>query len=155
MGRLLYRLCGLCVGARRDRRRLRRDRRPDERPQFGGMRPDPQIRHGRTEAQAGSEAHNLKTRAILENGSWLLNGAKQFVTNAKRAKIAIVFAVTDPELKKKGISAFIVPTATPGLAVGRPEHKLGIRGSDTCAITFADCRISQECLLGERGKGLS
>lgn len=108
-----------------------------------------------TEPQAGSEAHNLKTRAVLENGSWILNGAKQFVTNAKRAKIAIVFAVTDPELKKKGISAFIVPTATPGLAVGRPEHKLGIRGSDTCAITFADCRIPQEYLLGERGKGLS
>ena len=108
-----------------------------------------------TEPQAGSEAHNLKTRAVLENGSWILNGAKQFVTNAKRAKIAIVFAVTDPELKKKGISAFIVPTATPGLAVGRPEHKLGIRGSDTCTITFADCRIPQECLLGERGKGLS
>jgi alkylation response protein AidB-like acyl-CoA dehydrogenase len=108
-----------------------------------------------TEPQAGSEAHNLKTRAVLKNGAWTLNGAKQFVTNAKRAKIAIVFAVTDPELKKKGISAFIVPTATPGLAVGRPEHKLGIRGSDTCAVTFADCRIPEECLLGERGKGLS
>jgi hypothetical protein len=108
-----------------------------------------------TEPQAGSEAHNLKTRAVLEHGCWILNGAKQFVTNAKRAKIAIVFAVTDPDLKKKGISAFIVPTATPGLAVGRPEHKLGIRGSDTCAITFADCRIPEECLLGERGKGLS
>jgi len=108
-----------------------------------------------TEPQAGSEAHNLKSRAVLDNGSWILNGAKQFVTNAKRAKVAIVFAVTDPDLKKKGISAFIVPTATPGLAVGRPEHKLGIRGSDTCAITFADCRIPEESLLGERGKGLS
>lgn len=108
-----------------------------------------------TEPQAGSEAHNLKSRAVLKNGAWILNGAKQFVTNAKRAKIAIVFAVTDPDLKKKGISAFIVPTATPGLAVGRAEHKLGIRGSDTCAITFADCRIPEECLLGERGKGLS
>jgi alkylation response protein AidB-like acyl-CoA dehydrogenase len=108
-----------------------------------------------TEPQAGSEAHNLKTRAVFENGGWVLNGAKQFVTNAKRAKIAIVFAVTDPDLKKKGISAFIVPTGTPGLAVGRLEHKLGIRGSDTCAITFTDCRIPEECLLGERGKGLS
>jgi len=108
-----------------------------------------------TEPQAGSEAHNLKSRAVLENGSWILNGAKQFVTNGKRAKVAIVFAVTDPDLKKKGISAFIVPTASPGLAVGRPEHKLGIRGSDTCAVTFADCRIPEECLLGERGKGLS
>jgi len=108
-----------------------------------------------TEPQAGSEAHNLRTRAVLQNGSWILNGSKQFVTNAKRARIAVVFAVTDPELKKKGISAFIVPTGTPGLAVGRPEHKLGIRGSDTCAITFTDCRIPEECLLGERGKGLS
>ena len=108
-----------------------------------------------TEPQAGSEAHNLKSRAVLKDGAWILNGAKQFVTNAKRAKIAIVFAVTDPDLKKKGISAFIVPIATPGLSVGRPEHKLGIRGSDTCAVTFADCRIPEDCLLGERGKGLS
>ena len=108
-----------------------------------------------TEPQAGSEAHNLKSRAVLTNGAWILNGAKQFVTNAKRAKIAIVFAVTDPDFKKKGISAFIVPIATPGLSVGRPEHKLGIRGSDTCAVTFADCRIPEDCLLGERGKGLS
>ena len=108
-----------------------------------------------TEPQAGSDASNLKTRAHLENGSWVLNGAKQFVTNAKRAKLAIVFAVTDPDLKKKGISAFIVPTDTPGFIVGRPEHKLGIRGSDTCAITLDDCRIPQECLLGSRGKGLA
>ncbi len=108
-----------------------------------------------TEPQAGSEAHNLKSRAVLKDGAWILNGAKQFVTNAKRAKIAILFAVTDPDLKKKGISAFIVPIATPGLSVGRPEHKLGIRGSDTCAVTFADCRIPEDCLLGERGKGLS
>ncbi len=108
-----------------------------------------------TEPQAGSEASNLKTRAHLESGSWVLNGAKQFVTNAKRAGLAIVFAVTDPELKKKGISAFIVPTDTPGFVVGRPEHKLGIRGSDTCAITLDDCRIPQECLLGSRGRGLA
>ena len=108
-----------------------------------------------TEPQAGSEAHNLKTRAILDGESWVLNGAKQFVTNGKRAKVAIVFAVTDPALGKKGISAFVVPTQTPGFIVSPPEHKLGIRGSDTCAITFDDCRISADCLLGLRGKGLS
>jgi alkylation response protein AidB-like acyl-CoA dehydrogenase len=108
-----------------------------------------------TEPQAGSEAHNLKTRAILQDGHWILNGAKQFVTNGKRAKVAIVFAVTDPELSKKGISAFVVPTGTPGFLVGPPEHKLGIRGSDTCAITFDDCRIPEDALLGSRGKGLS
>jgi alkylation response protein AidB-like acyl-CoA dehydrogenase len=108
-----------------------------------------------TEPQAGSEAHNLKTRAILENGSWVLNGNKQFVTNGKRAKIAIVFAVTDPELGKKGLSAFIVPTDTPGFIVGRPEKKLGIRASDTCAITLDNCRLPEEALLGPRGKGLA
>jgi alkylation response protein AidB-like acyl-CoA dehydrogenase len=108
-----------------------------------------------TEPQAGSEAHNLKTRAVLDGDHWILNGAKQFVTNGKRARVAIVFAVTDPERGKKGISAFVVPTASPGFQVGRPERKLGIRGSDTCAITLADCRIPADALLGERGKGLA
>jgi alkylation response protein AidB-like acyl-CoA dehydrogenase len=108
-----------------------------------------------TEPQAGSEAHNLKTRASLEEDFWVLNGAKQFVTNGKRAKVAIVFAVTDPELGKKGLSAFIVPTATPGFLVSPPEHKLGIRASDTCAITFDNCRVPADSLLGARGKGLS
>ncbi len=108
-----------------------------------------------TEPQAGSEAHNLKTRAILDGDSWVLNGTKQFITNGKRAKVAIVFAVTDPELRKKGLSAFIVPTDTPGFLVGPPEHKLGIRASDTCPITFDNCRIAADSLLGARGKGLS
>jgi len=108
-----------------------------------------------TEPQAGSEAHNLKTRAMPDGDAWVLNGTKQFITNGKRAKVAIVFAVTDPELGKKGLSAFIVPTDTPGFLVGRPEHKLGIRASDTCAVTFENCRIGAEGLLGPRGKGLS
>ncbi len=108
-----------------------------------------------TEPQAGSEAHNLKTRARLENGQWVLNGAKQFVTNGKRAKLAIVFAMTDPDEGKRGISAFLVPTDTPGFIVSRVEKKLGIRGSDTCAITLENCKIPEENLLGERGRGLS
>ena len=108
-----------------------------------------------TEPQAGSEAHNLRTRAVLEGDAWVLNGTKQFITNGKRAQVAIVFAVTDPELGKRGLSAFIVPTDTPGFLVGRPEHKLGIRASDTCAITFDECRVPQDALLGERGKGLN
>ena len=107
-----------------------------------------------TEPQAGSEAHNLKTRAVLENGRWILNGNKQFVTNGKRAAMAIVFAVTDPDLGKKGISAFIVPTNTPGCIVNKPEHKMGIRASDTCAITFDNCAIPEANLLGQRGEGL-
>jgi alkylation response protein AidB-like acyl-CoA dehydrogenase len=108
-----------------------------------------------TEPQAGSEAHNLKTRAELTAAGWVLNGAKQFITNGKRAKVAIVFAVTDPQLGKKGLSAFIVPTDTAGFLVGPPEHKLGIRGSDTCPITLDNCALPEEALLGTRGKGLA
>jgi len=108
-----------------------------------------------TEPQAGSEAHNLRTRAELVDGHWVLNGSKQFCSNARRAKLAIVFAVTDPVLGKKGLSAFLVPTDTPGFAVERSEHKMGIRASDTCAVSLSDCRIPQENLLGERGKGLA
>jgi len=108
-----------------------------------------------TEPQAGSEAHNLRTRAELVDSQWVLNGSKQFCSNAKRAKLAIVFAVTDPDLGKKGLSAFLVPTDTPGFAVERSEHKMGIRASDTCAVSLSDCRIPQANLLGERGKGLA
>jgi len=108
-----------------------------------------------TEPQAGSEAHALKTRAEFLDGAWVLNGSKQFVTNGKRAKVAIVFAVTDPALGKKGISAFIVPTHTPGFLVGRPEKKLGIRASDTCPIILENCRVGADALLGPQGKGLS
>jgi alkylation response protein AidB-like acyl-CoA dehydrogenase len=108
-----------------------------------------------TEPQAGSEAHNLQTKAVLKDGHWVLNGHKQFVSNGKRAKLAIIFAVTDPELGKKGISAFLVPTASPGFIVNRIENKLGIRGSDTCSISFDDCIIPEGNLLGPRGKGLA
>jgi len=108
-----------------------------------------------TEPQAGSEAHNLRTRAELRDGRWVLNGAKQFVSNGRRAGLAIVFAVTDATLGKKGISAFLVPTNTPGFRIERSEHKMGIRASDTCAITLDDCSVPAANLLGERGKGLS
>ncbi|WP_278390043.1 acyl-CoA dehydrogenase family protein [Stutzerimonas kunmingensis] len=108
-----------------------------------------------TEPQAGSEAHNLRTRAELVDGQWVLNGSKQFCSNAKRAKLAIVFAVTDPDLGKKGLSAFLVPTDTAGFAVERSEHKMGIRASDTCAVSLSDCQIPEANLLGERGKGLA
>ncbi|BAX61130.1 MULTISPECIES: acyl-CoA dehydrogenase family protein [Burkholderia cepacia complex] len=107
-----------------------------------------------TEPQAGSEANNLRTRAELRDGKWVLNGAKQFVTNGKRAGVAIVFAMTDPEAGKRGISAFLVPTDTPGFVVGKPEKKMGIRASDTCPITFENCAIPEENLLGNRGEGL-
>jgi len=107
-----------------------------------------------TEPQAGSEANNLRVRAVEKDGKWAISGSKQFVTNGKRAGVAIVFAVTDPDQGKRGLSAFIVPTDTPGFNVGAPEHKLGIRASDTCPINFDDCAIPAANLLGKRGEGL-
>jgi len=107
-----------------------------------------------TEPQAGSEADALRTRAVLDGDHWVLDGAKQFITNGRRAGMAIVFAVTDPALGKKGLSAFIVPTDTPGFVVEREEHKMGIRASDTCAIALQGVRIPADHLLGQRGEGL-
>jgi len=108
-----------------------------------------------TEPQAGSEANNLRTRATLEGGRWLLDGTKQFISNARRAKLALVFAVTDPPLGKKGLSAFVVPTATVGFHVQKPEKKLGLRALDTCAILLEGCAVDQAAMLGPRGKGLA
>jgi alkylation response protein AidB-like acyl-CoA dehydrogenase len=108
-----------------------------------------------TEPQAGSEANNLKTRATLANGQWSLSGTKQFITNAKRAGLAIVFAVTDPAEGKRGLSAFAVPTATPGFNVQKPEKKMGLKALDTCAIILDDCTVPESAMLGPRGKGLA
>jgi len=108
-----------------------------------------------TEPQAGSEAHNLKTRAVLEGEEWVLNGTKQFTSNAKRAGLAIVFAVTNPEAGKRGLSAFLIPTDTPGFQVEAMEQKMGLKASDTCAVTLTDCRIPKANLLGEEGRGLA
>lgn len=108
-----------------------------------------------TEPQAGSEANNLRTRAVEDGDAWVLNGSKQFISNAKRAGLAIVFAVTDPELGKKGLSAFLVPTDNPGFQVDGVEKKLGLKASDTCAVSLVDCRIPKENMLGPRGKGLA
>ncbi|HQZ46275.1 MAG TPA: acyl-CoA dehydrogenase family protein [Usitatibacteraceae bacterium] len=108
-----------------------------------------------TEPQAGSEANNLKTRASEAGGGWSLEGTKQFISNAKRASLAVVFAVTDPTLGKKGLSAFLVPTGTKGFEVQKPEKKLGLKALDTCPIVFSDCRVGADALLGPRGKGLA
>ena len=108
-----------------------------------------------TEPQAGSEANNLATRARLEDAHWVLEGTKQFISNAKRAKVAILFAVTDPQLGKRGLSAFVFPTSSPGFEVQRPEKKLGLRALDTCAIRLARCTVDEDALLGPRGKGLA
>lgn len=106
-----------------------------------------------SEPQAGSDAANLRTRAVRDGDDYVLNGTKQFVTSGKNADIAIVFAVTDPARGRKGISAFIVPTSTPGYVVSRIENKLGQRASDTAQITFEDLRIPADHMLGEEGEG--
>jgi hypothetical protein len=92
---------------------------------------------------------------VLEGGQWKLTGTKQFITGGKRADLAIVFAVTDPDLGKKGLSAFVVPTDRPGFQPQKLEDKLGIRASDTCAIVLDDCQVPEDHLLGPRGKGLA
>lgn len=107
-----------------------------------------------TEPQAGSDASAIKTRARVDgNTHYVLNGTKQFITSGKNAKVVIVFAVTDPEAGKKGITAFIVPTDTPGYAIGRVEEKLGQNASDTCQLVFEEMRIPVEYRLGAEGEG--
>ncbi|TWB37570.1 acyl-CoA dehydrogenase [Nitrospirillum pindoramense] len=106
-----------------------------------------------TEPQAGSDASALKTRAVRDGDHWVINGAKQFITNGQNAGVALVFAVTDPAAGKKGISAFLVPTDTPGYTVARLEHKLGQRCSDTAQIVFDNVRVPADALLGEPGQG--
>ncbi|CAA7612322.1 Acyl-CoA dehydrogenase, short-chain specific [Candidatus Terasakiella magnetica] len=107
-----------------------------------------------TEPEAGSDAASIRTRARRDGDFYVLNGAKQFITSGRNAKIAIVFAVTDPAAGKKGISAFLVPTDTPGWNVARVESKLGQHLSDTCAITLDDLRLPAALRLGQEGEGL-
>lgn len=106
-----------------------------------------------TEPQAGSDASFLKTRARRDGDHYVLNGAKQFITSGSHAGMVIVFAVTDPDAGKRGISAFIVPTDTPGYEVVRIEDKLGQHASDTCQLAFNDLRIPAALRLGEEGEG--
>lgn len=106
-----------------------------------------------TEPQAGSDASALKTRARREGDRWVLNGTKQFITSGKNGDVAIVFAVTDPAAGKRGISAFIVPTSTPGYQVARIEEKLGQHASDTAQITFEDMALDDGLMLGQEGEG--
>lgn len=106
-----------------------------------------------TEAGAGSDASAIKTRARRDGDHWVIDGTKQFITSGKNGQMIIVFAVTDAGLGKKGISAFIVPTDTPGYQVVSVEHKLGLHGSDTCALAFNDMRIPADNLLGAEGQG--
>jgi alkylation response protein AidB-like acyl-CoA dehydrogenase len=107
-----------------------------------------------TEPHVGSEAGGLRTTAVRDGDAYVLNGVKQFITSGKNGDVAIVMAVTDKAAGKKGISAFLVPTATPGYTVARLEDKMGQHASDTAQILFENCRVPAENLLGEEGMGL-
>ena len=106
-----------------------------------------------TEPHAGSDASALKTTAVKDADGYVINGVKQFITSGKNGHVAIVIAVTDKGAGKKGMSAFIVPTSAPGYSADRLEDKLGQHSSDTAQISFDNCRIPAENLIGNEGEG--
>ena len=107
-----------------------------------------------TESGAGSDASGIRTKAVRSNSGYVVNGSKQFISNASVGQTTILFAVTDPEKGKKGISAFIVANDTPGFKVARVEHKLGQKASDSCALAFDDMYVSDDQRIGAEGEGL-
>lgn len=106
-----------------------------------------------TESHAGSDASAIRTRARRHGSGYVLDGTKQFVTSGKLARYVIVFAVTDPQNPKRGMSAFLVPTAARGYVVTKVEHKLGQRASDTCGLAFDGLELPAEALIGAEGEG--
>ena len=106
-----------------------------------------------TEPHTGSDAAAITTRVDRDGDDYVLNGVKHYITTGKNADVAIVFAVTDKAAGKKGISCFLVPTATPGYKVARIERKMGQHASDTAQIVFEDCRVPAGALLGKEGEG--
>ena len=109
--------------------------------------------YGLSEREAGSDAASMKTRAVRDGDSYVLNGTKCWITGAGVNTHYTVMAVTDPEKGSKGISAFVVHADDPGFSVGTKERKMGIKGSPTCEIYFEDCRIPADRMIGEEGTG--
>jgi acyl-CoA dehydrogenase len=106
-----------------------------------------------TEAGSGSDAKSMKSRAVKKDDHYVINGSKMFITNGGEADVYIVFASTNPELGSNGISAFIVEKNSPGLVIGKDEHKMGLHGSRTVQLTFENMMVPAENLLGEEGEG--
>jgi alkylation response protein AidB-like acyl-CoA dehydrogenase len=106
-----------------------------------------------TEAEAGTDAAAIRTRARLDGSHYVLNGSKQFITSGRLADLVLTFGITDPTAGKKGLSAFLIPTDRPGYGVAKVESKLGQRASDTCSLTFDEVRIEPELRLGAEGDG--
>ncbi|TEU11008.1 MAG: acyl-CoA dehydrogenase [Anaerolineales bacterium] len=108
---------------------------------------------GLTEPETGSDAASIKTKAVLDGDEYVINGTKQFITSAPFAHLFIIFAVTDPSKKHRGLSAFVVEKGTSGFSLGREENKMGIRAASTCGLVFEDCRVPVANRLGEEGEG--
>lgn len=108
---------------------------------------------GLTEPQAGSDASALKTRAVKKGDRYIVNGAKQFISNATHPGSLVFFAVTDPDAGKRGISCFVIEKNHPGFSVVRTEEKLGQKASDTCALSFQDVEIPEDQRIGAEGEG--
>jgi butyryl-CoA dehydrogenase len=106
-----------------------------------------------SEPEAGSDAKAQRTRAVRDGAGWRLSGTKNFITNAPVADVMIVFATTDAAKGSRGISAFLVPTDAPGLTIGPPDNKLGIRGAPSAQVFLADCVVGDDALLGPEGDG--
>ena len=106
-----------------------------------------------SEPEAGSDATSIKTTAVKEGKHYIINGLKSWITNGSEADIAIVFVSTDRKLKSRGITAFIVDLDSPGIEIGKSEHKLGIKASSTTQTIFDNCKIPAENLLGSEGEG--
>jgi len=108
---------------------------------------------GLTEAEAGSDSGGTKTTAVRDGDAWVLNGSKNFITNASVGNLAVLMAVTDPSRARHGISSFVVELDNPGIRVGKKENKLGMRASDTCTLVMEDCRVPADALVGREGDG--
>ncbi|HYP29455.1 MAG TPA: acyl-CoA dehydrogenase [Blastocatellia bacterium] len=108
---------------------------------------------GLTEPSSGSDASSMRTTAARRNGGWVLNGSKNFITNARFAGTTVALAISDRTAGSHGISAFIVEKDTPGFSIAKKENKVGMRASDTAALVFDDCFVPDKNLLGEPGQG--
>ena len=108
---------------------------------------------GLTEPSSGSDSSSMRTVAVRKNGGWVLNGSKNFITNASFAGTTVVMAITDRTAGSHGISAFIVDRGTSGFSVAKKENKLGMRASDTASLSFDDCYVENDRLVGEAGQG--
>lgn len=108
---------------------------------------------GLTEPSSGSDASSMRTTAVRRNGAWVLNGSKNFITNASFAKTTVGMAITDRTAGSHGISAFIIESGTPGFSIAKKENKLGMRASDTASIRFDDCQVPDANVIGEPGQG--